>query len=128
MLFFAMQIALPGERAIDGDGTVRPDLESAYRLVRPRGISATRACTRGGEVVCPLAELRHQCCEGAKKVLSTTVLPLQHGLAGAFQLGAHVFGLQQPELQEGRARLRPDRPRSAPRRDSTASHPYQSLQ
>jgi len=88
-----MQTALLGERAADGDSTLRPDFESTYRLVRPRGISTTRARTRGSQVVCPLAELRHQRREGAQKVLSTTVFPLEHGLAGTFQLGAHVFGL-----------------------------------
>jgi len=88
-----MQTALLGERAANGDSTVRPDFESAYRLVRPRGISTTRACTRGSQVVCSLAKLRHQRREGAQKILSTTVFPLQHGLVGTFQLGAHVFGL-----------------------------------
>jgi len=92
-LFFDIT-ALLGERAVDGDGSLRPDLESAYRFVRPRSISTTCALARGGQVVCPLAELRHQCREGAQKVLSTTILPLQYGLTGAFQLGAHVFGLQ----------------------------------
>lgn len=99
--YFSAQTALLGKRAADGDGTLRPDLEFAYRLIRSCSVSTTCARARGGQVVCPLAELRHQCREGPQKVLSTTVLPLQHGLASAFQLGAHVFGLQQPELQEG---------------------------
>lgn len=79
-------------------------------------------------MVRPLAELRHQRGEGAQKVLPTAVLPLQHGLAGSLQLGAHVLGLQQPELQESRARLRPDRARTATRRDSATAHPHQPLQ
>lgn len=107
---------------------MRAHFESTNRLIRSRRVPATRARARGGQVVRPLAELRHQRRESAQEVLSTAVLPLQHGLAGALQLGAHVLGLQQPELQEGRARLRPDRARSASRRDSAATHPHKPLQ
>lgn len=85
--------ALPGERAFDGDGTMRPDLEPANRLFRSCGVPATRTRARGGQVVRPLAELRHQRRESAQEVLSAAVLPLQHGLTGALQLGAHVLGL-----------------------------------
>jgi len=88
-----LSAALFGERAFDGDGTLRPDLKSANWLFRSCSIPATRARARGGQMVRPLAKLRHQCRESAQKVLSAAVFPLQHGFTGAFQLGAHVFRL-----------------------------------
>ncbi|XP_011345227.1 uncharacterized protein LOC105283840 isoform X3 [Ooceraea biroi] len=84
---------LLGERAFDGDGTMRPDLQPANWLFRPCGVPATRSRARGGQVVRPLAKLRDQRRQSAQEVLSAAVLPLQHGVTGALQLGAHVLGL-----------------------------------
>lgn len=127
-LSLSARTALSGERATDGNGALRAHLQSANRLVRPRRVPAARTRARGRQVVRPLAELRHQRRQGPPKVLPASVLPLQHGLAGALQLGAHVLGLQQPELQEGRARLRANRARSAARRHPAATHSHKSLQ
>ena len=119
--------ALPRERAPDGDGSLRSDLEPPHRLIRPRSISTPRALARGGQVVRPLAELRHQRGEGAAQVLSTALLPLQHRITSALQLGPHVVGLQQPELQEGGAGLGSHSAGTAQRRDAAEAHAHQSV-
>lgn len=75
-----------------------------------------------------LAELRHKCCQSTEEVLSEAVLPVEHRFAGSLQLGPHVLGLQQPELQEGRARLGPDSAGPAERRDPAETHAHKSLQ
>ncbi|CAB0038753.1 unnamed protein product [Trichogramma brassicae] len=119
---------VPGERATDGDGALRPHLESAHRLLGSRRLSAPRAHPGGGQVVRALAELRHTGGQGAAQVLSAPVLPLEHRVAGPLQLGPHVIGLQQSELQAGRAGFRPDSPGAVSGRHPAAPDPHQSLQ